>query len=236
MFNYPMKRIGLLIPSSNTTMEPDFYAMTPPGITIHTSRMFLRDVSPESLEDMAGEALRAARLLETAGVDVLIYGCTSGSLLKGKDWEAQLTKKIETHVHIPTITTAGSVVEGLRGLNSVKIAVFTPYIDEINALEKAFLESYGFQVTWINGLGLRDNIEIGKTSPETIKKLIESHPVDVDAVFVSCTNLPVLGLIEELEAHLGVPVVTSNQASIWAALKMLKLQSAANYGRLLKIH
>ena len=113
-----MSRIGLLLPSSNTTMEPDLYRMAPKGVTVHTARMMLREVTPEGLEEMAGEASRAARLLKTADVDMLAYGCTSGSLIRGVEWEKSLKKRLEETAGVPAVTTAGAVVEGLRVLGA----------------------------------------------------------------------------------------------------------------------
>ena len=83
----PGLRIGLLVPSSNTTMEPDFYAMAPGGVTVHTTRMRLSKVTPEALIQMAEDTERAAGLLADAGVEIIVYGCTTGSLVGGAEWE-----------------------------------------------------------------------------------------------------------------------------------------------------
>jgi len=224
----------LLVPSSNTTMEPELYAMAPTGVTIHTARMHLREVTPSGLEEMAGEATRGALLLGTAGVDVLVYGCTSGSLLKGPAWERELAQRLVEAAGAPAYTTAGAVVEALRALGAEAVSVFTPYVDSINELERRFLEAMGFQVASIKGLGLRDNRRIGETPPEAVVGLVESAPLEADAVFISCTNLPSIGLIEPLEERLGVPVVTSNQASMWIALKGGDTPPVEGYGCLFK--
>ncbi|MCW4050859.1 MAG: aspartate/glutamate racemase family protein [Candidatus Bathyarchaeota archaeon] len=230
-----MKRIGLLLPSSNTTMEPDFYAMAPAGFSVHSARMMLSDVTPESLESMAGDAMKAAELLKTAEIDVLVYGCTSGSLIKGVEWEANLVKRLSNVSGVPTITTAGAVVDALRALTASKISVFTPYIDKINQLEKTFLEAHGFQVNSIKGLGLVDNQAIGRVTHGELERFIDPYP-GADCVFVSCTNLPVIPLIQDLESKYGVPFVTSNQASMWATLKSLKHGHMDGYGILLREH
>ena len=104
-----MSRIGLLLPSSNTTMEPDFYRMAPLGLTVHSARILLEDVTPESLERMAGEAEQAAMLLATAEVNLIVYGCTSGSLIRGVEWEASLASRVEVASGTRTVTTAGAV-------------------------------------------------------------------------------------------------------------------------------
>lgn len=227
------RRIGLLLPSSNTTMEPDFYGMAPGDVTIHSARMLLERVTLEELEAMSLEALRAGALLATAGVDVLIYGCTSGSLLKGVEWEERLVSRIEEETSIPCVSTAGAVVEGLMALGVDRLGVATPYTDDINDLERLFLEAHGFEVSTIQGLQLTDNHDIAAVSSEKIVELVEEVSVDCEGVFISCTNLPAVPLISRLESQLGRPVVTSNQASMWGALKALGRDGVEGYGRLL---
>jgi len=228
-----LSRIGLLLPSSNTTMEPDFVRMAPEGVTAHSARMLLEDVTPESLEKMAGEAEQAARLLSTADVDLMVYGCTSGSLIRGVEWEASLVNRIETASGTQAVTTAGAVVEALRALDARKIQVFTPYTDPVNRLEKAFLEAQGFHVASIVGLGLVDNLKIGRVTPAEIERLVDAGPA-ADCLFISCTNLPATPLIQTLEEKHRKPVVTSNQASMWAALRRLGEPGVEGYGSLLR--
>jgi maleate isomerase len=230
-----MSRIGLLLPSSNTTMEPDFYQMAPPGVTVHTARMLLREVTPEALEEMAGEATRAARLLKTANVDILAYGCTSGSLIRGVDWEKSLKVRLEETAGVPAVTTAGAVVDGLRTLRAERVSVFTPYTGAVNMHERSFLEAHGYRVDTIRGLGLTDNQRIGRVSGEQLESFIVPAPGS-DAVFVSCTNLPVVHLIEALEEKHRLPFVTSNQATMWAALRGLNKSNIDGYGALLSDH
>jgi maleate isomerase len=214
-------------------MESDFYAMAPDGVSTHTARMMLSDVTPDSLKSMAEDAVNAAKLLSTAGVDVIVYGCTSGSLLKGVEWEASLVKRLQNATGIPTITTVGAVVEALKVVSATKVAVVTPYIDELNSLEKVFLEANGFSVASIRGLGYTDNLAIGKVSPGEIHGLIDLSS-ETDCLFISCTNLPVVGMIQELESKYNVPVVTSNQASLWLALRSLGLGPVEGYGSLFR--
>lgn len=230
------ERIGLLLPSSNTTMEPEFYRMAPTGVTVHTARMLLRSVTPEGLEEMAGEAQRAARLLETAGVDVMVYGCTSGSLIKGVEWEKELISRLTEATGIQTVSTAGAVVRALKALGLKRVAVVTPYMDEINRLERVFFELHGLEVNAIRGMGLIRNQDIGNVSGERVVELVEAVVGDSEGVFISCTNLPVIALIEELEEKMRRPVVTSNQASMWAALQALGYKGLEGYGVLLREH
>jgi maleate isomerase len=227
-------RIGLLVPSSNTTMEPDFYAMAPMGVTVHTARMRLSQVTPEALIRMAEDTEGGAGLLADAGVDIIVYGCTTGSLVGGVEWEEGLVGRIEEETGIPAVSTSSAVVEALRTLGAKRIGVATPYSEELNGLEKSFLEDLGFQVTGIRGLSLLDNLDIGRVGRGTLETITRGVADDADAVFISCTNLPVVGLIEEFEKEFNRPVVTSNQASMWAALRGSVSPGVNGFGELMR--
>jgi len=213
-------RIGLIVPSSNTTMEPEFYRVCPEGVSIHTARVPLEEVTPDALVKMADYVLDAAKMLKTANVNVIVYGCTSGTLIGGVKWERELTSKIERETGVETITTASAVVQALKALDIKRVVVATPYIDKINELEKKFLEEHGIKVLSIKGLDVVKNIEIGKLAPWISYRLAkEVFKPEADGIFISCTNFRTLEIIEKLERELGKPVVTSNQASIWTALR-----------------
>jgi maleate isomerase len=227
-------RIGLLVPSSNTTMEPDFYAMAPMGVTVHTARMRLSQGTPEALIRMAEDTEGGAGLLADAGVDIIVYGCTTGSLVGGVEWEEGLVGRIEEETGIPAVSTSSAVVEALRTLGAKRIGVATPYSEELNGLEKSFLEDLGFQVTGIRGLSLLDNLDIGRVGRGTLEDITREVADDADAVFISCTNLPAVGLIEEFEKEFNRPVVTSNQASMWAALRGSVSPGVNGFGELMR--
>lgn len=227
-------RIGLMVPSSNTTMEPEFYRMAPGGVSIHTARMRFVEATPEALRKMADDALKAAKDLATAEPDVIIYGCTTGALVGGVNWERELVKTLERETGVKIITTAFAVVEALKSLNVGKVAVATPYTDELNELEGAFLGEHGIEVTSIKGLGIVKNTEIGaKPSWVAYRLASEVFKPEADGVFISCTNFRTIEVIEKLESELGKPVVTSNQASMWSALRLIR-ESVRGYGRLLR--
>lgn len=229
-------RIGLLVPSSNTTMEPEFHHMSPVGVSVHTARMKLLDVTPEGLVEMAEDAERAASLLASAAVDVIVYGCTTGSLVRGIEWEQSLVEVIESLTGLPTFSTSGAVVKALKDLGLERVAVATPYTDVLNRLEHVFLEAHGFEVTAMKGLGLIRNLDIGATEPETIINLVRSVVNETDGIFISCTNLPTVNILEPLEKELNMPVISSNQASIWAALRELRIGGILGFGSLLVEH
>jgi len=233
-------RIGLIVPSSNTTMEPEFWRMAPEGVSVHTSRVRLSEVTPEALRLMASEAVRAAEELATADVNVIVYGCTSGSLLEGVEWEERLRREIRERAGVEAITTAQAVVEALRALGIRRVAVATPYIDEINSRERSFLERSGFTVVRIRGLGIVRNTDIGRQPPwvayRLAKEVAREAGRSADGVFISCTNFRTIEVIELLESELQLPVVSSNTASMWLALRTLGIRDRLSYGRLLREH
>jgi maleate isomerase len=203
-------------------MEAEFNFMKPSQATIHTARIRLREVVVSELLNMEKQLAEEARKLADAKVDVIAFGCTSGSLIRGIGYDEELVSRIEKATNTPAVATAGAVVNALKTLSLSKISVATPYTDEINALEKRFLEQNGFTIVKIEGLGITDNLEIGRQKPETILKMVEL--VDTsgsDGIFISCTNLPTVEVIANLEDSLGKPVISSNTATLWFMLKRI---------------
>ncbi|RKD95977.1 maleate cis-trans isomerase family protein [Halopiger aswanensis] len=224
-------RLGLIVPSSNTTAEPEFRAHLPDSITVHGARMALESVTVDELDAMSDDAARAAELLGHADVDAVAYACTTGSLIHGPGFDAELEERLERAAGVPAVATARSVVRALEALDAERIAVATPYTDELDAKEREFLEAAGFEVAALDGRGLAANTAIGELRPaEARQQVIDLVGDDrgdcdgfdgfdgldgLDAVFVSCTNYRSLAAIEGLEAELGLPVLTSNGATLW---------------------
>mgnify|MGYP005844769317 CR=1 FL=1 len=229
-------RIGLIIPSLNVTIEPELNAMAPEGVSIHVTRLLLEKGTADELHKMASDVEKAGTLLSTATVDIIVYACTTGSLLGGKGWEMDIIKRIEHKTDTQAMTTAGAVIEALKELNITRVAVATPYIDELNNREKRFIEEHGIGVVRIEGLGFTKGEELHNLSPEVAYSL--GRKVDRDeaqAVFLSSTDLKTIGIIEALEKDIGKPVVSSNTATLWAALRRLEIKEPIEgYGELLR--
>lgn len=232
----PVPRLGIIIPSSNTTMETEFNSLSRGNFTVHSSRIKLSKVTPEELEEMERGAKAAATLLADAKVDVVAYGCTSGSLFRGPGYDMKLADSIMEKTGVPAVTTASCVVDALRFLKVHTVSVETPYVNEINDLEKNFLLGNGFEVQQIRGLGIEDNLMIGRIQGQRIIELAKK--VDHErsqAVFISCTNLPTIDIIPQLEETLRKPVISSNTATLWSMLRKIHLDyHRVNCGRLLR--
>jgi maleate isomerase len=240
-------RIGLLIPSANTTMEPEFNRMAPEGVSIHTARLKLSGFSPEALIAMGKEVKEAARMILDTGPEVIVFGCTSGSFVKGVGHDQELVKEIEAATGRPATATSQAVLEALQHLKIQNVAVVTPYPDNINQKEKEFLEGNGIRVVGIKGAEYRTRAPfpplakipvswIGLHEPYVAYKLaLEVYREEADGIFISCTNFRTIEIIELLEKAIGKPVVTSNQATMVAALRKAGIQDRIKgYGTLME--
>lgn len=231
-------KIGLILPSTNTVNEPEFWRLAPEGVTIHTDRvLLLGNATQESYDKMAEALAQAAERLATAEVDIVVYGCTSGSIVCPMP---DLLDSMSAQTKTPACATAGAVIAALNALGVKKVAVGTPYVDFVNESEKQFLEDYGFDCTSLHGLRLGETQEerrgIGRVPPQQVYRLARmiDRP-DAEAIFLSCTNLATLDVIEQIEQDLGKPVVTSNQACFWASLRLMGLPDVIEgHGRLLR--
>lgn len=209
------RRLGVVVPSSNTAVEREFPRYVPEGVSVHASRMPLESVTAEALDAMSDRAVECAELLSHADVDAVAYACTTGSLLHGPGFDEELEEELSATIGGPAVATALSVDRALEELGAERVAVRTPYNEELNAREREYLEAAGYEVVSISGLGLEDNTAIGALTAEDATEQVASVDPAVDAVFVSCTNYPTLSAVESIEKELGMPVITSNGATLW---------------------
>jgi maleate isomerase len=217
-------RVGLIVPSSNTVIEVDFYRRLPPTATLHTARMYLVHTTPEGEAAMLDEHLPTAISdLRSARPDVMVFGCTSAGALRGNDYEAQLIARIADETGAETFSVAASVRAAIRAAGGRRVGVITPYVDSLNEKIRESLEADGLAVAAIHGLGITDNYSIADVEPERIAEFASEcfAGSDIDLLFASCTNFRALDAREEIHAALGVPVVTSNHAALAAVLDQI---------------
>lgn len=230
----PMK-LGLIVPSSNTTMEAEVWKMASGWSTVHTARMRLQEITVDDLEKMEGQMLEAAGSLADADVDVIGYGCTSGSLFRGKDHDVEIEREIEEKTRIPAVATAKAVVEAFNELQISRVCVATPYIEEINERVQRYLEQNSIDVLRIKGLDITHNSEVGNQDTNVAYELAKKvHMPEAQGIFISCTNFRTIEVIGQLEEELKVPVISSNTATLWAMMKKTVSQrTLKGYGKLL---
>lgn len=224
------KRVGLLIPSSNTVMEVDFYRSLPSSVTVHTGRMYMEATTVEGEGAMLDlHAIPTAEVLATAEPHVVVFGCTSAGALRGSEYDAELCRRISETTGSPTVSVIDSVRRELMATRARKIAVLTPYIDELNRRIKASVEADGLEVIAIHGMGISVNFDLARVEPPEIvafaQERLGTNP-EADALFISCTNFRALSALPRLRQIYRLPIVTSNQAALVAVCRALSLEAA----------
>lgn len=214
------KKLGFLLNSMEQTVEEDVIAMCPDEASVHFSRIKMIDgASPENLKSSANNIRSAAEVLLTgAPLDVLSYTCSSGVAING---EQRINAVLRDAKPDSTPNNAlSSVVRAIRHLGGKTSTVVTPYTDSINVAVVEFLQQRGVAVNHLYGMGLGSNAEIDTVAPDFIEEaaVAAAREVPADVVFICCGSLRALQVINRVEQATGIPVVTSNQAMMWACL------------------
>ena len=231
-----MASIGMIVPVTNTVNEAEWKRMAP-EVRLALVRMALHPHGdPALFEDLK----RAIGTLKREQPDVIAYACTAGSMVQPLD---SLGQFIEKTSGIKGIATAPALVHACRAFGMKRIVLATPYHDALNEHEKHFLEENGIQVLAMKGLGIgaggaHEYVRIAKVAPEEVYAHCRSVWVPgADGMVVSCTDFRTQEILPRLEAELGKPVVSSNLATLWMALRSAGVKSRIKgFGRLLEEH
>jgi len=212
--------IGLISPGTGVNMERDFERFVPDGVGVATTRIpFSGFPSPEGLMDMVGHLRETARIFYDVEHDCIMFGCTSGSLIGGPGFDKECIKTIEESCGWPGLTTSTVLIEGFKKLGVCRPAIVTPYPDDTNRIEVDYLKQQGIDPTGIVGMDFPED-DIALIQPSRVYKYVKRiDKSGADSIFVSCTGLNVLDLIEVIETDFGLPVITSNQVTLWGALR-----------------
>ena len=231
-------RMALMVPSTNTVAETEFWKMAPEGLTIHTSRMpFFADRFDSPFDEMESHLPRVIDEVNSAQPDVIAYGCTASSA-KGdpQDYERQLSHNTGK----PTVTAAAALVEALKVFSAKKIVMITPYPQSTNDKERIFFKGNGIQVIRDESIVVDDGQMQFKNMNRVPTDLLIERSValgesdEVDAVVLSCCDMPTLDAIPEIEKAIKKPVVSSTQALFWRAIRAAKIfESIKGMGSLL---
>jgi maleate isomerase len=216
------KRIGLLAPSSSTTQEIEYRRILPVDISLHTARLVLRTVDPNATISIVEEIEQESRKLADADVDVIVLAATAPSSRKGIGYDRELIRRITDASGKPATTASTAMMQALEVLGARKIVIAAPWSDEVNRIAAAFIEASGVHVLAHRALGHVANLEIGLLDEATAFDLgCEVDQPDADAVMLACGNWRTQGIVDRLEATLGKPVVTTNQVTLWGALRTI---------------
>lgn len=229
-------RVGLIVLATDMTSERDLYRQLPEdNVAIHVTRVaFENPTTPENLRKMAPRLTEAAALLEPLQpLKAVCYSCTSASVAIGDD---AVKASIQASVgSVPVVTPSGAARMAFATLGIRRIALLTPYLVATTEPMAAYFTEHGMELARVECLGLEDDRDMARVSDQTIiDAAIAIDTADAEALFISCTGLPAINVIAELEQRLGKPVVTSNQASAWAMARLAGFgdHSPTEFGRL----
>jgi maleate cis-trans isomerase len=231
---YGTHRFGLLVPSGNSVAETELRAMLPDSVTMLTTRLALRGSSETELMAMLTDLDNAAALLGHAEPDAIAFHCTAVSTF-APHMAGEIRDRIIAATGRPAIATADAILAAFRVLATKRVLLVTPYVEPVHRREIDFLTANGLTVVGGSCLGVDRNTEMASITPDTIAAQVRSAAsgVAADACFISCTAIRSAGLIADLEASLGIPVITSNQLLVWHALHALGVQRRVEgFGRL----
>lgn len=234
-------RIGVLSPITNFITISEWNSVLPDGVTVHEALMGLTETTPESLVEMRKQAVAEAIKLSYGLMDIILFGCTSGSFIGGPAYDQDIINELETAVGIPSTTTSTCVLTSFADLGVKKIALIGPYIKEVFDAEVRFFENHGIETAHLKALEYRyvRDISLLREKPYVFYRLAKeayNAAKDIDAIFITCMASPAIKIIDILEHETGKYVLSSNSASLYGVLKKLGIKGAIeSYGKLLRM-
>ncbi len=203
----PQGRIGLVVPANNSVIEPEFWSALPPGVALFATRILARgDLTPEAVRRMEGEMDRAVAELAATGVDVILLADMVTSFIMEPGWNRHRTAEVTAATGTPCASAWSAMADALAALGVRRIALGTPAAEGLELAGHATLDI----------LAMR---EVPEVRPDRLADFVHGLP-RAEAVVLLATDLPSFASIAALEAALGVPVITSNSALLWRALRL----------------
>jgi maleate isomerase len=230
-------RIGLIALSTDLAIERDFGRLVPSDeVGLFTTRIHLETPNSDRTFLALEDELEAAAKLIIPGsrLDAIVFGCTSASTLIGP---ARVQARIESgRPGVPCTNPASAALAALDKFAARKIALVTPYTEQMTKNVTRFLLADGLALTSVRSVGFDTDVTIGSISEEVfVQAAMQSDLKDADAIFISCTGTKAVNVIERIECETGLPVVVSNQAAFWHALTLAGWDKAiGGHGRLLR--
>ena len=215
-------RIGLIIPSANRLTEPQFNRYLPEDVDIHVTRLRMTGKWAKPLDQLQGAIEEAAAVLSDTSPDVIVFHCTANSMEGGLDGEQRITEWVGQASGCEAVTTSQAITEALRELAIRKLVLISPDVEATNQAEMRYMSEAGFEVVHELGLGLPGSDDyIAVTPEEWLDITCDNSRPEAEGYFLSCTNTRMIETIEAVESRLARPVVSSNQAALWACLRRM---------------
>lgn len=233
-------RLGVILPSVNTVVEPWYNTLLQENESLHVTRMFLdKNVTPESLKEMDHvEGMHAAKCITSCKPEVIAYCCTASSIVQGPEYDKNLKEELKKSTGTESFTAVGAIVEALEKLKVKKISIASPYTDNIDHAEKIYFEQVGFSVLGTANFNISDSFLLAAPKSEQIIELSLQawHPAS-DALLISCLNMNSQFVADQLEKKIGRPVITSTTATLWKLLRSAGItRPISGFGCLLSSH
>ena len=232
-----MTRIGVIVPSVNTVVEPWFSRACPTGVTVHAARMFLdNNLTRDSLVRMdREEGMLGVKQIMSCKPASVAYCCTASSIVQGLEYDGRLNHELQEAAGVPAFTATRAIIEALQAVGARRIAVCSPYTKAIDDAEHEFFTAAGFDILGSAHLGIADAFALADPTPDQIYALWQkSWHADAEASLITCLNMNSQAVVERIEAESGKPVITSTQATLWKLLRAAGVEDAIEgYGRLL---
>ena len=239
-------KIGIVVPATNTIVEPEMATMQPPGVTNHVARASRSKRPPQDLETYKkylGKSLdleHAMDLLTSLEPDVIVHGHSADSFVGGLSGAHAMKSHMEAMSGgIPVIIPALAMLRALEVLKKPqKLAILTPWMPPADEACKAFFEGAGYQVLAIKGLKHPDNLDIATADAALLNAAVDEINVDgVECIIKVGTNSAMARLVKDMELRLSKPVLTVNTVSYWAGLRFLGIHDKlTGFGRLVENH
>ena len=232
-------RVGLIALATDFMIESDFIKIIKDKqIDFFVNRIeCYNPLTKENLIRMSDKVTEVANnILPNENIDCIVYGCTSGTIAAGYD---SIEKKVKAAKPNAKLTTPSSAaIKALRKFNVKRLSIFTPYSKILNDEVVEYFSKEGFEITSNNYLDIAADYDIGKVDQKFLYNILSKIDLrDADALFISCTALPVLNIIDDLEKKLNKPVLSSNQILIWDSLESIgKNNDVTGFGKLFKIN
>ena len=239
-------RIGVVVPSTNTIVEPEFYAMAPPGVTVHTGRIYIEqpdmrdDAAQQQLFDQVNASLEEAiRQVVSARPEHLVIGMSGVAFEGGHEGGAAFSERYQALAGMPITVATDALVGALEALGVRRVATFSPYAPMMGEHVRRFLAESGYEVIRNARIpGCTDALSIADVDEDRIwAGMREADSAEVEALVQIGANLPMVRLVEGAERELGKPVLAINSVMFWDALRRLGISEPIDgFGRLLREH